>query len=443
MYKRIFSFTTAFCLCLGLLSAAMPRAHAESTRITERSAISGSDFTDSPALAEKLDAIFDGNASIYRDPACTKPVNTELGTSPVRNNGVYMYVDPVDGVAKSIGTSCWIYANGVYYTLFGESTGRGVGENSEKLKLSGTGSRTLSYQNLKAWGVRQGVGALIRANGHSMIVLGYDENSLTILDGNSNGRGLVSVSRKGWDRYGGYVEYIIQPKDAHYSELFACGACGEDTVWAVDESGTLILSGAGKITYPGWREYNDRIEKVLIRDPIELGNGVFYNCENLKEIVFQSSAPSLSEDAFLGITATVRYPATKYGWNKDFLQSYGGDLTWEPYGMTELRIINQPQGVCTYDGQTAEVSVEVEGDGLSYSWYLKKPEESVFVKSSFSGPVCTVTMAAHLDGTQLVCVVKDQYGNYAVTQPAFLRICEDDHRDDHPEVSNLIRTMPI
>jgi hypothetical protein len=93
--------------------------------------VDGSNYTPSPLLAEKLNAIFDGDAGIYADKACQKPVNTYLGTSPVRNNGVCMYVGPEGDKALERGTSCFIYANGVYYTLFGESTGSGeAGENS-------------------------------------------------------------------------------------------------------------------------------------------------------------------------------------------------------------------------------------------------------------------------------------------------------------------------
>ena len=417
MVKRILSLVFTLSLCLSLLPLTATQTNAQNTVITDREAVDGSDFTDSPVMAELLNEIFDGNAGIYRDLACTVPVDTTLGTSPVRNNGVYMFVDPVDGIAKNIGTSCWIYANGVYYTLFGESTGKGVGENSEKLRLSGTGSRSLTYENLKAWGVRPGVGALIRASGHSMIVLGYDEHTLTILDGNSNGAGLVSISKRTWDRVGGYVEYIIQPKDTHYTDLFACGMCGEETVWSVDENGTMIISGEGKITYPGWCNYNERIEKVVIRDAVTLGNGVFYNCENLTEIVFEGTAPTLSEDAFLGITATVLYPAAKFGWTEDILQNYGGDLTWAPYGMTELRITQQPAVPRTRSGDIAEVSITAEGDGLTYSWYVKGTNDAMYVKSSFTGPVFCAKSG---EDQQVLCVITDQYGKFVISDPVLL-----------------------
>ena len=418
MAKRIFPLFLTLALWLSLIPLTATQANAQYTLITDRAAVDGSDYTDSPALAEKLNDIFDGNAEIYRDLACTVPVDTMLGTSPVRNNGVYMFVDPVDGIAKNIGTSCWIYANGVYYTLFGESTGNGIGENSEKLSLSGTGSRTLSYKNLKAWGVRPGVGALIRASGHSMILLGYNEDTLTILDGNSDGRGLVSISETSWDRVGSYVEYIIQPKEAHYSALYACGMCGEDVFWSVDQEGTLTISGTGKISHPAWSEYNGHIKKVVISGAaIEMGNGAFYNCKNLEEIVFRDAAPVLSESTFLGVNANILYPAAKYGWTEDVLLDYGGSPTWVPYGMTELKIAAQPTVTDPQSGAAAEVSICAEGDGLAYSWYTKNAGEDLYVKSSFTGPVyCAMTG----EDQQVVCVVTDQYGNFLISDPVRL-----------------------
>ena len=324
-------------MALGALLLTAPDAHAEYTRIVNRDEVSGSDYTNSPALASQLDSIFDGNAGVYRDSNCTKLVDTTLGTSPVRNNGVYMYVGEENAEPLSIGTSCWIYANGVYHTLFGESTGGGyAGENSEKLNLRGTDSRRMSYDNFKAWGVRQGVGALIRAGGHSMILLEYTPETYTILDGNSDGRGLVSISTRSWDQGYSYVEYIIQPKTAYYAQLFASGMCGENLVWAVDDSGTLTIAGSGELTYAGWRSYSASIEKVVIAgEGIRLNDGLFASCYKLKSVVFEGSVPAISSQAFQGITAQVWYPAST---QISLENNFGGELTWTAYDMAGQKL---------------------------------------------------------------------------------------------------------
>ena len=224
MKRRIVSLVIAVALITALLP--MTTIHTEAatgvyTWITDRSAIDGSDYTSSSTLASKLNQIFDGNASVYSNARCTNLVDTRIGTSNVKNDGVTKYVGPYGGSAINSGTSCWIYANGVYYTLFGECTGNGsAGPNSEKLNLSSTSNTTASYRNFRDWGVRQGVGALIRTSGHSMIVLGYDENYLTILDGNGNSNGLVSIRVRSWDQVNFSVSYIIQPKESYFSATY-------------------------------------------------------------------------------------------------------------------------------------------------------------------------------------------------------------------------------
>lgn len=351
-----------FSLVFGAVFLTATQANAEYTLITDREEVSGSDYTNSPALAAQLDSIFDGDAGVYRNSACTKLVDTTLGTSPVKNNGVYMYVGEENGDPLSIGTSCWIYANGVYHTLFGESTGGGyAGENSEKLELRGTSSRSMSYENFKAWGVRQGVGALIRAGGHSMILLEYTPETYTILDGNSDGKGLVSISTRSWDRGYSYVEYIIQPKEHYYAQLFASGMCGQELVWTVDNDGTLTISGSGKLTHPAWSDHNSAIEKVVIvGNGIRLGNNVFANCKNLKTVVFDATVPILSEQTFLGVSAQVWYPASAQGWSGAAQHHYGGELEWIAYDMTGQKLHDHTPSI--YSVQAANGCVICEND---------------------------------------------------------------------------------
>ena len=166
--------------------------------------------------------ILDGKANIFYDAGFKKMVNTELGSSRVRNNGVNMYVGPVEDGETNVGTSCWIYANGVYYTLFKECTGSGVaGENSQKLDLKTTANRNFAYENFVAWGVRPEPGALIRTQcGHSLIVLDYNEKGITILDGNGNGKGLVAIRVMDWNYQCFRAKYIIQPNQEYYDSLY-------------------------------------------------------------------------------------------------------------------------------------------------------------------------------------------------------------------------------
>ena len=431
---------STFILLLTLAFCALPylstQVSAQEAVITDSKETAGSNYTDSPALAKKLDAIFEGEAGVYYDYYCTYLVDTPLGSSPVKNNGVYMYASPVEDTAIDIGTSCWIYAKGVYHTLFGESTD---GANSENLYLGNTASRALTYDNLVAWSVRPMPGALIRVYGHSMILLHYDADTITIIDGNGDGNGLVAVRVYSWNEIGEYVEYIIQPKSSYYAKLYGWGMCDKDLFWCVNGN-TLTISGTGTLSETPWKDYFRDIEKVVIQSGnITIGNGIFGNCSNLKEILFMDAAPTLSDKTFSGVKVSVQYPATKTGWTEDKLRNYGGDVTWIPYGMTKLEITNQPQSICT-TGTTAEFSIGAVGDGLTYSWYLKKPSESVYVKSTVSGPVYAVSTSALLEDLQVICVVRDQYGNFATSQQALLHICDDSHSKTIPTSTN---TDPI
>lgn len=225
-WKKMTSLLLSICVSVCILPGMTVRADAsqEDYRwITDRSEVDGSDFTSSVILAAALNDIFDGNANVYYDAAFTKQVNTELGSSRVPNNGVNKYVGPYGDNEDNIGTSCWIYANGVYFTLFEECTGNGTaGANSEKLDLSVSENYNFTYENFIAWGVRPEPGALIRTRcGHSLVILDYDAEGVTILDGNGNGKGLVAIREMKWDSQSFRAKYIIQPTQMYFDMLYS------------------------------------------------------------------------------------------------------------------------------------------------------------------------------------------------------------------------------
>ena len=224
-WKTIISFLLSICVCVCALPGMTVTADAAGMTyqwITAREDVDGSDFTENPELAGVINDILDGNANVFYDAGFTKMVNTELGSSRVRNNGVNMYVGPVTEGETNVGTSCWIYANGVYYTLFGECTASGIaGSNSRKLDLKTTANRNFTYENFVAWGVRPEPGALIRTQcGHSLIVLDYNEEGITILDGNGDGKGLVAIREMAWNYQCFRAKYIIQPSQEHFDSLY-------------------------------------------------------------------------------------------------------------------------------------------------------------------------------------------------------------------------------
>ena len=224
-WKKAISMLLSLCICIGTLPWLAVTARAEKMTyrwITVREEVDVEDYTDNQNLASVLNDILDGKANVFYDAGFTKMVNTKLGSSRVRNNGVNMYVGPIADGETNVGTSCWIYANGVYYTLFGECTAGGVpGKNSQLLNLKTTGNRNFTYENFVAWGVRPEPGALIRTQcGHSLIVLDYNEEGITILDGNGNGKGLIAIRDLAWNYQSFRAKYIIQPNQEHFDSLY-------------------------------------------------------------------------------------------------------------------------------------------------------------------------------------------------------------------------------
>jgi len=290
--KRILALLLALALCCACLPQITLQADAV-TWIDDRDDVDGHDFTKSEKLADKLNSIFDGNASVYKNSSCTKLVDTRIGNSTVPNDGVLQYIGPYGGPYLDAGTSCWIYANGVYYTLFGESTSAGIaGPNSEKLNLYKTSSTVATYNNFKAWGVRNAVGALIRANGHSMIVMGYDENTLTILDGNGDKQGLISLRIRKWSEINFSVSYIIQPKEDYYYSLYP--GCEH-----VDSAGNSLFTDNGtdcgicsKCDYVfDWKSRFDASASGMYKlntEPYELREKPYANAEKTGALLFDN-----------------------------------------------------------------------------------------------------------------------------------------------------------
>ena len=222
--KRLFNLLFGVLICFSILGTVCPaKSFADNDHRGEM-------YTDNSNLSDKLDAIFDGTLNLFYDNGCTNEVRAALGTHSVRE-GTTLYVGSPNGIALNSGETCWIYANAVYYTLFNEAIGDGVpGKNSISLNISNTRTKKMSFANFQEWGVRNDVGALVRIStddwAHSFVVLGYNSESVAILDGNGDGDGLVAITNLKWKDAGetynfkGDIMYIVQPKDDYYNDLY-------------------------------------------------------------------------------------------------------------------------------------------------------------------------------------------------------------------------------
>lgn len=178
----------------------------------------------------------------------------------------------------------------------------------------------------------------------------------------------------------------------------ASGICGDDLSWVYDEvTRTLTVSGTGDMydyewyeaesrTTANWSAFASQIRSVILGEGVSsvgsyafagcsalttvvlneevsvLGAGAFAYCPNIsylripasvsdigseafrgsftsaqEQLRFEGDVPVLAEDAFAGITVTVRYP---YSYNDAWVtaseESYGGTITWKPYNDSEF-----------------------------------------------------------------------------------------------------------
>ena len=236
-FKRILGIGLALVLLLsGLLPAASHAFAAEF--ILDPGALNGRDYTDSDRLAALLDTVFSGDIDVYTDMAYTAEVSMPVGTS-LNIDTLYHVRSQTTGNRVS-GWQCYIYANAVYNKLFREWVGHANGFSHSRVVIPG-GSDTMTYELLRDRGVRCGAylrttnrsdGSYNGSIGHSMIILAYDSASITYLEGNADGNGLVRVTVRSWSDFnqrqlsgrGRYISHMVQPTDTFYNAQFpSCG----------------------------------------------------------------------------------------------------------------------------------------------------------------------------------------------------------------------------
>ena len=93
-----------------------------------------------------------------------------------------------------------------------------------------------------------------------------------------------------------------------------CGGQGDNVTWVLDEEGTLMISGTGrmmdynhdglKFSCAPWKNFVTQIERVVIEEGVtHINYGAFSFCANLKQVVIPSSVTNISFDAFDNCTS--------------------------------------------------------------------------------------------------------------------------------------------
>ncbi len=235
MRKTVVSVVLAVVIAVTSFTV-IPFTASAVTSITNPSDANGYTYTNLSDLASRLNAVFNGDIDMYTDVDCTNEVQFALGQSLNNSTTYYVRNNTTGNVAS--GMQCFIYANAVYNKLFNEVFGGLATSFSNSHRVVEGGADSVSYEMLSGAGVR--CGAYIRTtnqstgeyngySGHSMIILSYNETEIVVLDGNSNGRGLVRITVNSWEEFNSnhfarsnrYLCYIVQPTDDYYNTLYS------------------------------------------------------------------------------------------------------------------------------------------------------------------------------------------------------------------------------
>lgn len=220
------------CISLHAVLGAVAIESSAANFITSQSAANGSTYTNSSELAAALDEVFAGDVDLFRDSVGNRERYAPLGTSYLNGGNMYWVINEQTGEAIS-GWQCYIYANAVYNKLFGEWIRHGDEQYDHSEVVLAGGQREVSFSMFVEAGIRCGAYMRTTANSdgsynssaaHSLIILSYTPTSVTYLDGNSDGNGLVRVNTRTWEDFnrinlrgrGRRVAHVIQPTEAYY-----------------------------------------------------------------------------------------------------------------------------------------------------------------------------------------------------------------------------------
>ena len=99
---------------------------------------------------------------------------------------------------------------------------------------------------------------------------------------------------------------------------------------------------------------------------------------------------------------------------------YGNEVTTDVATISlppvELKILTQPTDASVPVGTKFSISFEVQGDGLTYQWYVKESGAKAFKVSSNKTSAYAYAMQNYMNGRQVYCVITDQYGNQVTTE---------------------------
>ena len=241
--RRILSLLLVMVMTATVMLLVVPPIEVKAVTLTP-SSVKGSDFTDSEALAEMLDIVFSGDIDVYdyTNQKVGKEVSMPLGMKMSTND---YYITDKTSKGGFSGGECYIYANAVYNKLFNEVVYHG-GNKHHSIEVISNASNTASFKMFNDAKVRCGAYMRTTANkdgsyhgqkAHSMIILSYNEKTITYLGGNQDASRVIDIRCETWEEFNKerlsgcdrYIDHVVQPKDAYYESLYPSHKCTQFT----------------------------------------------------------------------------------------------------------------------------------------------------------------------------------------------------------------------
>lgn len=232
MKKRFLSFLLViFIICVTFVPSINTQAWIQYLSPSETK---GSDYTDYPAFAKALDEVFAGDIDAFKEKSRKNEVFLPLGSRMSMNNAYHIYSTSRN--VSTYGWTCFIYSNAAFNKLFGEYVHRGTSLKNCYIAV-GKGASKMTYSLLLNNNIRPGAyirtspksdGSYYGEDGHSMIILGYNETHITYLEGNGDGKGLVRVTKRTYNEFnsaqltgrGRKITHIVQPTEKWFNQLY-------------------------------------------------------------------------------------------------------------------------------------------------------------------------------------------------------------------------------
>lgn len=226
---------------------------------------------------------------------------------------------------------------------------------------------------------------------------------------------------------------------------------GKGAFWGCSELRNInIPEGVSRIndnTFVECRNLQDITFPSSLRS---IGYAAFYECDGLRrvqlpagfetiedyafgwasfieEVSLPNSIKSIGEIAFY-YSANIKniyYSGTQEDWEKVVIGDRNEHFLAAKLNLiTPVNITAQPSKTFAAAGEIAAVSVEAEGEGLTYQWYICEKGNTSFVKSSIKDSTYGFAMSAAKSGRRVYCVVTDKFGSIATSDVVTMSLLE-------------------